>query len=101
MTNGYLASFFVCGALAMTLNLQAAVNEPLFLQPEIVILIFISLIIILTNLGEFIDKMTQPVRISYVDCVLNDITIFLGFVNNAQEKRKPEFSGRIDAQKLN
>ncbi len=90
MMNGYFASFFILGTLAMILNLQAAANEPLFLQPQHVILIFISLILILTNIGELIDKMTHPIMMNYIDCALNDLLIVLKFVNNTQEKKHPD-----------
>ncbi len=82
MTNGYLASFFVAGMLAMILNLQAAASEALFLMPQHVVLIFISLVLILTNIGEAIDRMMQPVVTNYLDCALNDITIILNSMNH-------------------
>ena len=90
MINGYYTSFFVAGTLAIILNLQAAANQPLLLQPEHVVLIFISLILILTNIGELIDKMTHPKRINYFACALYDITIVLKFINNIQEKKHPD-----------
>ena len=90
MMNGYFASFFILGTLAMILNLQAAANEPLFLQPQHVILIFISLILILTNIGELIDKMTHPIVMNYFDCALNDLLIVLKFINGIQEKKRSD-----------
>ena len=87
MINGYLASFFILGTLAMILNLQAAANVPLFLQPQHVILIFISLILILTNIGEIIDKMTYPMMMNYFDCALNDLLIVLKFIKTQEKKR--------------
>jgi len=86
MINGYLASFFILGTLAMILNLQAAANVPLFLQPQHVILIFISLILILTNIGEIIDKMTYPMMMNYFDCALNDLLIVLKFIKTQEKK---------------
>jgi hypothetical protein len=89
MMNGYLASFFISGILAMILNLQAASNEPLFLQPQHVILIFISLILILTNIGDLIDKLQNPIMTNYFVCALNDLLIVLKFFNNTQGKKRP------------
>ncbi|MCZ7400483.1 MAG: hypothetical protein O8C62_12575, partial [Candidatus Methanoperedens sp.] len=40
MINGYYLSFFIAGALAMILNIQAAQNEALLLSPEQVIFLF-------------------------------------------------------------
>ncbi len=90
MMNGYFASFFILGTLAIILNLQAAANVPLFLQPQHVILIFISLILILTNIGELIDRMTPPIMMNYIDCAFNDLLIVLKFINNTQEKKRPD-----------
>jgi hypothetical protein len=90
MMNGYLASFFISGTLAMILNLQAGANEPLFLQPQHVILIFISLILILTNIGELIDKMQNPIMTNYFVCALYDLLIVMKFFNNTQEKKWPD-----------
>lgn len=93
MINGYLSSFIAGGTLAIVLNLQAAANQPLILQSEHVILIFISLVIILTNIGELIDNMTTPIIISYFYCGINDLSIILKFMSNIHEKRKPDISG--------
>jgi hypothetical protein len=89
MMNGYFASFFISGILAIILNLQAAANVPLLLQPQHVILIFISLIVILINIGELIDN-AYPIMTNYFVCALNDLLIILKFFNNTQEKKSPD-----------
>jgi len=90
MINGYLVSFIIGGTLAIILNLQAAVNEPLLLLPQHVILIYISSILILTNVGEIIDRMTHLEIRSFFDCALNDLRVFLDIVNTIEQKRRPE-----------
>lgn len=90
MINGYLVSFIIGGTLAMILNMQAANNEPLLLMPQQVILVYASSILILTNAGEFIDKITHPKTRSFIDCTLNDISFVLGFINSIEQKRHPE-----------
>ncbi|VVB86803.1 Uncharacterised protein [uncultured archaeon] len=90
MINGYLVSFIIGGTLATILNMQAAHNEPLLLMPQQVILVYISSILILTNVGEFIDKITHPMTRSFLDCALNDIRFVLGYSNTNEQKRHPE-----------
>ncbi len=90
MVNGYLVSFIVGGTLAIILNMQAAVNEPLFLMPQHVILIYICSILILTNVGEVIDKMTHPNIRGFFDCALNDIRILLTIINVIEQERRPD-----------
>lgn len=90
MINGYLASFIVGGTLAIILNIQAAINEPLLILPQHVILIYISSILILTNIGEVIDRMTHPNIGGFLDCALNDIRILLTFINPTEQKQHPE-----------
>lgn len=82
MINGYFLSFFIAGALAMILNIQAAQNEALFLSPEQVIFLFLSSIFILTSIGEEIDKRTNPRIRSYFDCFLYDIAKIQTFISN-------------------
>lgn len=82
MINGYFCSFFVAGVLAMILNMQAAQNEALLLSPEQVIFLFLSLIFILTSVGEEVDKRTNPRIRSYFDCFLYDIAKVQAFINN-------------------
>lgn len=82
MINGYYLSFFIAGALAMILNIQAAQNEALLLSPEQVIFLFLSSIFILTSIGEEIDKRTNPRIRSYFDCFLYDIAKVQAFINN-------------------
>lgn len=82
MINGYYLSFFIAGVLAMTLNMQAAQNEALLLQPEQVIFLFLILIFILTSIGEEIDKRTNPRIRNYFDCFLYDIAKVQAFITN-------------------
>jgi hypothetical protein len=90
MINGYLVSFIIGGAQAMVLNMQAAQNEPLFIMPQHVILIYISSILILTNIGEIIDKLTRPRIRSFFDCGLNDARYLLDYMDTIEQKRHPE-----------
>ena len=93
MINGYLVSFIVGGTLAMILNIQAATNSTLLMLPQHVILIFISLVLILTNIGDVIDRMTRPLAGSYLDCALNDIMIVLVFINQFTVKERQDTLG--------
>lgn len=85
MINGYLISFFLGGGLAMIINMQAALNEPLLIQPQQVILIYICSILILTNIGEIIDEATHPRIPSFLDCGLNDLRSFLSFIDASKQ----------------
>jgi hypothetical protein len=75
--NGYLASFIVAGTLGTVLNIQTTRVERLLLSPEQVIFLFLTLALVLTRIGEEIDKQTHPKIRPYVDYLLNDITIIL------------------------
>lgn len=88
MINGYLVSFVIGGALAMILNMQAAMNEPLLVLPQHVILIYISSLLILTNIGEVIDKFTHPKTRSFFYCGLNDVRSFLNYIDIFEQKRR-------------
>ncbi len=90
MINGYLVSFIVGGTLAVILNMQAAVNEPLLFLPQHVILIYISSLLILTNVGEVIDRITHTRNRGFLECAFNDIRLFQGFINTLEQKRRPE-----------
>jgi hypothetical protein len=89
MINGYLTSFVIGGVLAMILNMQAAMNQPLLILPQNVILIYISSILILTNIGEAIDKVTHPKPRSFFYCGLNDVMYFLSYMDIFEQKRRP------------
>lgn len=88
MINGYLVSFIIGGVLAMILNMQAAMDQPLLILPQHVILIYISSILILTNIGELIDKVTHPKTRSFFDCGLNDLRSILGYMDTYEQKRR-------------
>lgn len=90
MINGYLFSFIVGGTLAMILNIQAAMNVALIILPQQVILLYISLVLILTNIGEVIDTITHPRIRNYFDCALNDISLILAVFNNYQSSKDSE-----------
>ncbi len=85
--NGYLVSFFIAGSLGVILNLQAARNEQLLLSPDQVIFLFIASVLILTNIGEEIDKRTHPKIKPHIVCFLNDIEIILVAVINTFKKK--------------
>ena len=72
LINGYLISFIAGGSMAMLLNMQAALDIPLSILPQHVIMIYISSVLILTNIGELMDKLTHPNVRSYFECGLND-----------------------------
>ncbi len=88
MINGYLVSFIIGGALAMILNMQGAMNQPLLILPQHVILIYISSILIMTNIGELIDNVTHPKTRSFFDCGLNDLRSILGYMDTYEQKRR-------------
>ncbi len=95
MINGYLVSFIIGGTLAIILNMQAAVNEPLLLMPQHVVLIYISSVLILTNVGEVVDKMTHTQIRGFFDCALNDLRLLLDFISPVEEKHRPERTYRF------
>jgi len=75
--SGYLVSFIVAGMLGIILNIQASRNETLFLSAEQAMVVFIILVLILTSIGERIDKQANARTIPYSKCILNDIAIIL------------------------
>ena len=75
--SGYLVSFIAAGTLGTVLNIQAARNERLLFSAEQVIFLFLISVLVLTSIGDEIDKRTHPKIRSYVVCLLNDITIIL------------------------
>ena len=85
MINGYLISFFLGGCLATIINIQAALNEPLLIQPQQVILIYICSILILTNIGEVIDDATHPRIRSFFECGLNDLRSILSYFEASKQ----------------
>ncbi len=86
--NGYLASFIVAGTLGMILNTQASRNEQLLLSPEQAIFLFIGMVLILTNVGDEIDKRTNPKIRPNIVCLLNDVsTIVVTIVNIFKNKQ--------------
>jgi len=87
--SGYLVSFIAAGTLGTVLNIQAARNERLLFSAEQVIFLFLISVLVLTSIGDEIDKRTHPKIRSYVVCLLNDITIILVAVTSIL-KRKSE-----------
>ncbi len=75
--SGYIISFIVAGTLGTILNIQAARNERLLISSEQAILLFSILVLVLTSVGEEIDKRMHPKIRPYVACLLNDIAIIL------------------------
>ncbi len=88
MINGYLVSFVIGGVLAMILNMQAAMNQPLLIQPLHVILIYIISLLILINIGEMIDKVTLPNTRSFFYCGLNDVRFLMSYIDISEQKRR-------------
>ncbi len=88
ITSGYLVSFIVAGTLGTVLNIQAMRNERLLLSPEQVIFLFLTLVLVLTSIGEEIDKRTYPKIRPYVVCLLNDIAIILVTITSIFKKKK-------------
>ncbi len=86
--NGYYISYFTAGTLAMILNIQASRNEALFIMPELVIVLFISLILILTSIGEEIDKRNYMKLKSYFICILYDFSKIIRFMNHIFETKR-------------
>ena len=84
--SGYLVSFIVAGTLGIILNIQASRNEILFLSAEQAMTLFIILVLILTSIGERIDKQANARTIPYSKCILNDIAIFLLIIINRFKK---------------
>jgi hypothetical protein len=88
MINGYLISFVIGGVMAMILNIQAAMNQPLLILPQHVILVYISSILVLTNIGEVIDKVTRPKTRSFFECGLNDLRSILVYMDTYEQRRR-------------
>lgn len=88
MINGYLVSFIIAGTLASILNIQAGMNRVVFLSPSEVILIFLSSVLILTHLGEEIDRRTCCEVRSYVECARHDVMAALVYLISIFSKEK-------------
>ncbi len=78
--SGYLVSFIIAGILGIVLNLKAANYEPLFLSPEQTMAIFMITVLLLTGIGDEIDKRSHPKIRPYFYCLLKDIVIFLASI---------------------
>jgi hypothetical protein len=87
-TSGFLISFIVAGTLGTILNIQAARNEQLLLSPGQVIFLFLTLVLVLTSIGEEIDKLTNPRIRPYVVCLLNDISIIFVTITSILKKKE-------------
>jgi hypothetical protein len=79
MLDGYLISFITEGIISIFLNLQAMKNENLLFPPEHVLVIFFIMVLILTSIGEEIDR-RMPVKIDYLECALHDLAPLLLFI---------------------
>ncbi len=88
MITGYLVSFIVAGTLAIILNIRAAMNESVFLSPEQVIFLFLSSVLVLTQIGEEIDRRTPPKKICYLDCAVRDAISALAIISDITSKKK-------------
>ncbi len=86
--SGYLVSFIASGTLGTILNIQAARNERLIFSPEQVISIFLILVLVLTSIGEEIDKRKHLKIRPFVACLLNNIDIILITVISIFKKKE-------------
>ena len=78
--SGYLVSFIIAGILGMILNLKAANYEPLFISPDQAMVIFMISVLLLTSIGDEVDKRTHPKIRPYFYCLLKDITIIFAIM---------------------
>ncbi len=86
--SGYLVSFIAAGILGTVLNIQAVRDERLLFSPEQVIFLFLILVLVLTSIGEEIDKLKHPKIRPYVVCLLNDFSIILVTVTSIFKKKE-------------
>lgn len=87
MITGYLVSYIVAGTLAIILNIRAAMYESVFLSPEQVIFLFLSSVLMLTQVGEEIDRRTTPKKICYIDCAVSDAISALSVISDITSKK--------------
>jgi hypothetical protein len=85
--NGCLIAFIVSGTLSILLNIRAGRNEPLFFSAEQTIFLFMFLVLMLTSIGEEIDKWRNPRIKSYAGCLLNDLMIIYIFISKMFKKK--------------
>ena len=78
--SGYLVSFIIAGILGMILNLKAANYEPLFISPDQAMVIFMISVLLLTSIGDEIDKRIHLKIRPYFYCLLKDITIIFAIM---------------------
>lgn len=67
MMSGYLVSFILAGILGTILNIKAMNNETPFLSPGEAMTLFMLSVLILTNIGDAIDKRVHPKIRSYIN----------------------------------
>ncbi len=85
--NGYLLSFIVAGTLGTIINIQAARNERLLFSPEHVIFLFLILVLVLTGIGDEIDKRENLKIRPFAVCLSNDIATILVTVTSIFKKK--------------
>jgi len=90
MLNGYFISFILAGTIGTFLNIQASMNEVPYLSPVQAMTLFMLSVLILTNIGDEIDKRVHLKIRPYFDCFLKDIAIFISHndknISNEHEK---------------
>jgi len=86
--SGYLVSFIVAGMLGIILNIQASRNETLILSAEQAMTLFIILVLILTSIGERMDKEANTKTRPYFKCILTDIAIILLIIIDRFKKKE-------------
>jgi len=74
--SGYLVSYIIAGTLGMVLNLKAANNETIFLSPEQAMVILMISVMLLTSIGDEIDKRVHPKIRPYLYCLLKELKCY-------------------------
>ena len=87
MISGYLVSFVLAGIFGTVLNIKAMNNETPFLSPGEAMTLFMLSVLILTNIGDAIDKRVHPKTRPFYICLLKDIVnIFDSIINISKGK---------------
>lgn len=88
MLSGYFLSFIIAGILGIVLNIKATNNEIPFLSPDQAIILFMVSVLILTNIGDEIDKRMHPKIKPFFYCFLEDIAFILGKIINISKDKE-------------
>ena len=88
MLNGYFVSFIIAGILGMVLNIMAMNNQIPFLSPYQAITLFMVSVLILTNIGDEIDKRVHPKIKPFFYCLLEDIALIIIKIANTSKNKE-------------